>query len=81
MVSISLPEKVFAHLSEIAHNENRDLVAVVEAMIEQYQPITAPQTIDWDLITGVSDAKISDMSSSVRETLAAYYRQKYGNPD
>ncbi len=80
MVSINLPENVAHHLDEIARQENRDVAEVVEAMIEQYRPAIT-KTADWSLILGISDADISDMSTSVRETLAAHYQQKYGNTD
>lgn len=81
MVSINLPDNVAAHLDDIARRENREVAEVIETMLEQYRPLEAPKTVDWSLILGISDADIHDMSTSVRETLAAHYKQKYGNTD
>ena len=81
MVSINLPEGVMAHLDEIARRENRAVSEVIETMITQYTPRSAQKSVDWSLILGISDADNTDMSTSVRETLATYYHQKYGNPD
>ncbi|MCA0455942.1 MAG: ribbon-helix-helix domain-containing protein [Chloroflexi bacterium] len=63
MVSINLPDNVAAHLNKIARDENRDIADVLETMIEQYEPPKKDKNVDWDLILGVSDADISDMSS------------------
>lgn len=81
MVSLNLPENVMAHLDEIARQENRDVIEVIENMITQYSPRSAKKPVDWSLILGISDSDITDMSTSVRETLDKYYQQKYGNPD
>lgn len=84
MVSINLPEDVVAHLDEIARRENRNVAQIVETMLNQYDPKNSEdlkQIGDWSLILGISDAEIDDMSTSVRETLADFYQQKYGNSD
>lgn len=62
MVSIDLPDNVAAHLNKIARDENRDIADVLETMIEQYAPSKAHKAVDWNLILGISDADISDMS-------------------
>jgi hypothetical protein len=81
MVSINLPEEVKAHLDEIARQENRDVTEVIENMIAQYIPRSAKKPVDWSLILGIGDPSITDMSTSVRETLDKYYQEKYGKPD
>jgi len=84
VVSINLPEDVVAHLDEIARRENRNVAQIVETMLNQYDPKNSEdlkQIGDWSLILGISDAEIDDMSTSVRETLADFYQQKYGNSD
>jgi hypothetical protein len=67
-------------VDEIAPQENRDIADLVQTMIEQYRPTTSKK-VDWSLIVGISDADITDMSTSVRETLAEYYKKKYGDTD
>lgn len=80
MVSIHLPDSIAHKLDEIALRENRPVADVVETMIEQYHSVSGKK-VDWSLIVGISEADVDDMSTSVRETLAAYYQKKYGNPD
>jgi hypothetical protein len=44
---------------------------------ETGQPEIVP---NWDMILGIYDDDVTDMSTTVRETLKEYYQKKYGNP-
>ena len=83
MVSIILPDHLAQQLEEIARNEKRPLAEVIEDMVQHYIP-TSPsdeKAPDWESIIGIYDDDVTDMSTSVRETLQAYFQKKYANPD
>lgn len=83
MVNIVLPDHLAQQLEEIARRENRALVEVIENMLQHYTPIspTDEKAPDWDSIVGIYDDDVTDMSTSVRETLQTYFQKKYANPD
>ncbi len=80
-MNIVLPDELTKKLEQIAETENRPLEAVVASMIDQYAPEQNPSTLGWDAITGIGDNAVTDMSTTVRETLHKYYQDKYGRPD
>ena len=84
MVSIVLPDALAQQLEEIAQRENRPLTDVVASMIEQYEPKSVSQEESdaaFDAIFGIYDDDVTDMSTSVRETLKDYFEKKYGRPE
>jgi len=82
MVNITLPDHVAQQLEEIARHENRPVAEVIEKMLQQYSPAQSDERApDWDSIVGIYDDDVTDMSTSVRETLQAYFQKKYANPD
>jgi hypothetical protein len=73
MAAVNLPEHLVRRLEEIARQENRPLEDVIEAMMEQYHSspsLNRDAGVDWNSILGIFDDEVSDMSTSVKETLA-----------
>lgn len=83
MVSITLPDELARRLAEVARRENRPVETVALEILEQHVPSQdeVEQGPDWGLILGVFDDDITDMSTTVKETLRNYYKDKYGRPD
>jgi hypothetical protein len=83
MINIMLPDEIARQIEEVAKIENRPVEEVVASMVQQYTPQeTEPKKApNWDLIIGIGDKNVTDMSTTVRETLDAYYKKKYANPD
>lgn len=77
MVNIVLPDHLAQQLEEIAQRENRPVAEVIENMMQHYTliPSSDEKPPDWDSIIGIYDDDVTDMSTSVRETLQAYYRK------
>jgi len=83
MVTIPLPEALAQRIEAIAQQEHRSIVDVMTSMVEKYQPEppTEEQGPDWSMILGIGDENITDMSTTVRETLQKYFQEKYGRTD
>jgi hypothetical protein len=79
--NVTLPDEVARRLEEIAQRENRSLAEVVVSLLDQYPiPSEDAQEVD-DPIVGIFDDDVTDMSTTVRETMDAYWRKKYGRSD
>lgn len=83
MANLLLPEQLIHKLEDIARQENRPVEEVISSMVEKYTPETPAEERgpDWSMILGIGDEGITDMSTTVRETLQKYYQEKYGRPD
>jgi hypothetical protein len=81
-INVTLPDDIARRLEEIARLENRSLAEVVSSLLDQYPVPTDDdvQAID-DPIIGIFDDDVTDMSTTVRETMDDYWRQKYGRTD
>lgn len=86
MVALVVHEKTLEKLEAIAQREHRSLEAVIESLVEFYEAAPehapTPNTVDpLDAYIGSLDTELTDLSTTVRETMTEYYRKKYGNPD
>jgi hypothetical protein len=84
MINISLPDDIAKRLEEIARREKRPVADVIATWIEQEEADKADQPTEYDpieSIIGIYDDNITDMSTTVRETLQKHFQEKYGNPD
>lgn len=84
MENLLLPEHLIQKLEDIARQENRNVVEIITTMIEKYEQKTPSQQESdnaFKAIFGIYDDDITDMSTTVRETLQKYYQEKYGRPD
>jgi metal-responsive CopG/Arc/MetJ family transcriptional regulator len=84
MVTINLPEELAQQLEAIAQRENRPVEDVVASMITKYEPQSASQQekdAAFEAMFGIYDDDISDMSTTVSETLKQHFRDRDGRTD
>lgn len=85
MADLTIRDDVAQRLREIAQREKRSVEEVLNEMIERYGDTGhAPESASSDPIEafiGAFDNDISDLSTTVRETMQTYYRRKYGRTD
>lgn len=73
MVTIQIHDELLAkRLQELAARENRPLDAVLQTLLDQYLSRGAAL----EEMNGMFNDDISDLSTSVRETLDSYYRKR-----
>jgi len=88
MVTITLPDELAEKLDELSRREHRSPEAVIKSMFDQYTPAEAEASVENEteaanpftgligLLDDVTDA--TDLSSTIRETLATYTHPQYG---
>lgn len=83
MTTLKFPDDLAKRLEDFARRENRSVADVVASWLDEHAPEdTEPKKApNWDLILGVYDDDVTDMSTTVRETLQKYFQEKYGDPD
>ena len=64
-------------LQAIAQRENRSVEDVLASLLEMY----TAQSDALDAMDGVFDDPVTDMSTTIRETMDAYYRDRYDRSD
>ena len=89
MTTLIVEDDLASQLHEIAHDENRPVEDVLRTLLELYAAL--PKTITPNAqptraeilaaMDGMIDEDVTDLSTTVRETMTAYYQKKYGNPD
>jgi lipopolysaccharide biosynthesis regulator YciM len=78
MADLIIPEALAERLRRIAQQENRTVDEVLHTMLETYTASSDDESLE--AFVGAFDDEVSDLSSTVREHMQAYYRQKYGRP-
>jgi hypothetical protein len=80
--NVTLPDELAQRLAEIARREKRPLAEVIASMVERY-PVPPAEDIEnfVDPIIGIFDDDVTDMSTTVRETMDAYWRKKHDPTD
>ncbi|MBI5670772.1 MAG: ribbon-helix-helix protein, CopG family [Chloroflexi bacterium] len=89
MATIYLPEELVQKLEAIAQRQNRSVPDMIAAWAEQNLSDAETETeaseeekgANWEAIFGIYDDDVTDMSTTVRETLRAYYEKKYSRPN
>ncbi len=84
MVELVIQEELAERLQAIAQRENRPLEAVLQSLLELYESLpNHPKTLidPLDAFVDSLDTDLTDLSTTVRETMTEYYRKKFGNPD
>ena len=89
MTELIIPDELAQRLQNIARRENRPLEAVLESLLEQYEPlreniITKADQDSANPLTamdGMFEDEITDLSTTVRETMAKFYKARYGRTD
>jgi hypothetical protein len=84
MTDITLSDELAKRLEALARREKRSVVDVIAAWVEENEAKLETEQNEYDPITsiiGIYDDDITDMSTTVRETLQKYYQEKYGDSD
>jgi len=84
MINIMLPDEIARQIEAVAKLENRPIEEVVASMVRQYTPQPYSQEgsdAAFEAIFGIFDDDVTDMSTTVRETLHKYFQDKYGDSD
>jgi hypothetical protein len=81
MAEIIIDNKLAERLKAIADDEKRAVDDVLTDLLQLYEHQTKNAQIDpLDAMQGAFDDDVNDLSTSVRETMTDYYRQKYDRP-
>ena len=87
MGELHLPDNITKRLQAIAEQEHRSIEEVLAQMLQNYsvqQPVSTPdETSQADPLVGLiglldDETQATDLSSTVRETLAEFTHPKYG---
>ncbi len=72
---VTLPDELARRLEAIAQQEHRSVAEVLIALLEKYPAPVMEDTgeVD-DPIIGIFDDDVTDMSTTVRKTMDAYWR-------
>lgn len=65
-------EKLFQQIKALADRENRPIEAILRIMVEQY----AARADALNAMDGIFNDDISDMSTSVKSTMTAFYKDR-----
>jgi hypothetical protein len=83
MVPLMVDERFDEAVRLLAAEQNTPVESLLWQMLQHYVPQHDPVKAREALVrlNGVIDDDVTDGSMTVRETMEAYYREKYGNPD
>lgn len=84
MVNIVIPDELAEQLEIVARRENRPVAKVIETMLEQYEThiqSEAEEPHPLDAFIGIYDDDITDMSTTVRETIQEHFQRKNERSD
>lgn len=77
MTQLIIEHTLAKRLLDLARRENRPVEEVLASMLETY----TAQAEAFDAMKGAFDDDVSDLSTTVRETMDAFYRTKHGRSD
>jgi hypothetical protein len=73
MVSIQIDdEQLVLRLQQLAKRENRPVEAVLQTLLDQY--VLRDESLD--AMDGIFDDDITDLSTSIRDTMTSYYQKR-----
>lgn len=87
MVNLMIDEELAARLETIATREDRPVQQVLHTLVEQYETTIVPEytaeerAAALERFIGSIPDDITDLSMTVRETMAEIYRRKYDGTD
>ncbi|MBN1563144.1 MAG: hypothetical protein JXA10_04850 [Anaerolineae bacterium] len=71
-MSLVLSKKMAEQLQAIAKREKRSVEDILDSMLKMYNAVSEPLAA----MDGMFDDDITDLSTTVRETMREFYRQK-----
>ncbi len=84
MADIILPEQLIRQIEAIAEREKRSVTEILASMLEQYKSPTTEENEEpdpIDKVIGIYDDDITDMSTTVRETMKKIFQDKDDRSD
>jgi hypothetical protein len=84
MTDLIIPDALAERLHAIAQREQRQIEEVLSDLVAQYEARSAESLSRTEALAamkGMFDDEVTDLSSTVRETMSDYYRNKYGRSD
>jgi hypothetical protein len=82
MAMLIIDEELAKKLRLLAEREQRPVEDVLRTMVDRYEPKPTPeQNAALEAMAGMLDEDITDLSTTVRETMKEYYQKKYGDSD
>lgn len=76
MTKLVIQDDLAERLRDIARRENRLVEEVLSDLLELYdKSLDALEAMD-----GAFEDEVTDLSTTVRETMSEYYQKKYGRP-
>lgn len=77
MSQLVIEDELAERLRAIAQRENRAVEEVLASMVEHYTARTAA----FSALEGAFDDDVTDLSTTVRDTMNDFYRRKHGRTD
>lgn len=77
MSQVLIEHELAERLQEIARRENRPVEEILASLLDLY----TAQAESLDLMDGAFDDDVTDLSTTVRDTMSRYYQKKHGRPD
>jgi len=84
MKTITLRDDIAERLEKLAEREQRPLSALLEDFVTELENQAAKRVAADEAFVsmfGMFDDDVTDMSTTVRETLDKYFRDEHGRPD
>jgi hypothetical protein len=85
MTTLMIKDELAAELEHLSEREQRPLDDLLQSMLDMYKTLPQLPTKEaneaLDAMCGMFDDDVTDLSSTVRETMDAFYREKYGRSD
>jgi predicted transcriptional regulator len=82
MATLIIDEELAKKLQLLAEREQRPVEDVLRSMLDRYEPKPTPeQNAALEALIGMFDDDVTDLSTTVRETMKEYYQKKYGDSD
>lgn len=84
MTNLAIPDELAEQLAAIAQREHRSIQAVLVSMMEVYVASdAAEQRRNEAFLTslGMFEDDVTDLSTTVQETMDGYWKKKYGDSD
>ena len=77
MATLIIDEELAQKLQRLAEREQRPVEEVLRTMVDRYEPKPTPeQNAALEALIGMFDDDVTDLSTTVRETMRDYFKNK-----
>jgi hypothetical protein len=78
MGTLNLRTELVQRLETLAAQKNQSVEALIETMLDERQPLESKRRNPLEAIVGILDTEETDLSETVRETLAKHIHPEQG---